>query len=52
LINFETRGNAGNEGYEGLSVRFSGGEIAQHKLLIVPDGVAKRGVSASVHVVS
>lgn len=37
LIDFQAGGDAGQEGDERLSVGFSGGEVAQHKFLIVPD---------------
>ena len=37
LIDFQAGGDAGEKGDEGLSVGFSGGEVAQHKFLIVPD---------------
>jgi len=37
LIDFQSSGHAGKKGDEGLAMRFSCGEVAQHKLLIVPD---------------
>ena len=38
LIDFQSGGHAGKEGDQSLAVGFSGGEVAQHKFLIVPDG--------------
>ena len=40
LVDFQSGWDAGQEGDEGLSVRFSGSEVAQHKFLIVPDWMA------------
>src|SRR5215469_552075 len=37
LIHLQTGRNAGNKGDQSLAVGFSCGEVAQHKLLIVPD---------------
>ncbi len=37
LIDFQSGGHTGQKGDQGFAVRFSGGEIAQHKRSIVPD---------------
>ena len=42
LVDFQSGGHAGKKGDEGFAVGFSGGEVAQHKWSIVPDGRAGR----------
>jgi len=46
LIDFQAGGDSRKEGDQGLAVRFSGSEVAQHKFLIVPDGRRIAFVSA------
>ena len=43
LIDFQSGGHAGQKGDQGFAVRFSGGEVAQHKRSIVPDCEAGSG---------